>query len=305
MLPCLKHARAGVAQEPPVWSRAQWNPLEAHRIFFAELITAIAGVPHSRLTSAFASTPRERYLGPGPWKVFNGHGYTRTPSADPTLVYQDVVIALEEERGLNNGQPSLHAHCLAALDVREGESVVHIGAGVGYYTAVLAALTSVSGKVFAYEIGADLARRAAGNLAHLSQVTVVPRSGTEGSLPESDAIYVSAGATAPLDLWLDALRPSGRLLFPLTPNGSDGKLGAGNMLLVTRVWEGRFDARFVCPVMIFPCVGGRDEETGKKLAEAFRRGHVSAVRSLRRKTPPDESCWCSGNGWWLSTSEGV
>ena len=38
--------------------------LEAHRAFFAELITAIAGVPKSRLTSAFAATPRERYLGP-------------------------------------------------------------------------------------------------------------------------------------------------------------------------------------------------------------------------------------------------
>ncbi len=143
------------------------------------------------------------------------------------------------------------------------------------------------------------------NLAHLSQVTVVARSGAEGSLPESDAIYVSAGATAPLDLWLDALRPSGRLLFPLTPNGREGKLGAGNMLLVTRVGEERFDARFVCPVMIFPCVGGRDEEAGKKLAEAFRRGSVSKVRSLRRNTLPDESCWYSGNGWWLSTSESV
>lgn len=278
--------------------------LEAHRTFFAELITASAGVPRSRLTSAFACTPRERYLGPGPWKVFSGagHGYTLTPSDDPTLVYQDVVIALEEERGLNNGQPSLHAHCLAALDVREGESVVHIGAGAGYYTAVLAALTSASGKVLAYEIGADLARRAAVNLAHLSQVTVVGRSGAEGSLPESDVIYVSAGATAPLDLWLDALRPSGRLLFPLTPSGNDGKLGMGKMLLVTRATQERFDARFVCPVMIFPCFGGRDEETGKKLAEAFRREPGSNVRSLHRKTPPDESCWCAGNGWWLSTS---
>ena len=107
--------------------------LEAHKIFFAELITAIAGVPHSPLTSAFASTPRDRYLGPGPWKVYNGHGYTQTPTADPTLLYQDIVVAIQEERGINNGQPSLHTRCLAALDVREGESVVHIGAGSGYY----------------------------------------------------------------------------------------------------------------------------------------------------------------------------
>jgi protein-L-isoaspartate(D-aspartate) O-methyltransferase len=279
--------------------------LDAHRTFFADLMTAIAGVPHSPLTAAFASTPRERYLGPGPWKVYHGNGYTQTPTDDPTLLYQDIVVALEEERGINNGQPSLHTRCLAALDVREGENVVHVGAGVGYYTAILATLTSTSGKVFAYEIGEELAQRAASNLAHLTHVTVVPRSGAEGTIPDSDAIYVTAGATAPLDLWIDALRPSGRLLFPLTPSGSGGKLGLGNMLLVTRVAEEQFDARFVCPAMFIPCIGGRDEDTAKKLAEAFRGGRTNKVRSLRRKTKPDETCWCSGKGWWLSTAEGA
>jgi protein-L-isoaspartate(D-aspartate) O-methyltransferase len=186
--------------------------------------------------------------------------------------------------------------------VKEGETIVHIGAGGGYYTAILAALTSSSGKVFALEIAESLAQRAVTNLAHLSQVTVIARSGTEGSIPNSDVIYVSAGATAPLDVWLDALRPSGRLLFPLTPDGPGGRPGMGNMLLVTRVADESFNARFICPVMFIPCVGGRDEETGKKLAEAFQRGRAGEVRSLRRKTPPDETCWCSGNGWWLSTA---
>jgi protein-L-isoaspartate(D-aspartate) O-methyltransferase len=96
--------------------------LDAHRKFFAELMTAIAGVPHSPLTAAFASTPRERYLGLGPWKVYHGNGYTQTPTADPTLLYQDIVVALAEEQGINNGQPSLHTRCLAALDVREGRN---------------------------------------------------------------------------------------------------------------------------------------------------------------------------------------
>ena len=70
---------------------------EAHRTFFAELITAKAGTPKSELTGAFAAIPRELYLGPGPWRVFTGRGYISTPSDDPALLYQDIVVALDEK----------------------------------------------------------------------------------------------------------------------------------------------------------------------------------------------------------------
>ena len=45
--------------------------VESYRHFFAELITANAGIrtPDSPLKAAFASTLRERFAGPGPWKV--------------------------------------------------------------------------------------------------------------------------------------------------------------------------------------------------------------------------------------------
>lgn len=39
-----------------------------------------------------------------------------------------------------------------------------------------------------------------------------------------------------------------------------------------------------------------------KLAAAFRRGDHWSVRSLRRGSTPDGSCWIEGNGWWLSTA---
>lgn len=276
--------------------------LEAQRAFFAQLITAAAGVRDSRLTRAFASVPRERFLGPGPWKVSTGHGYLQTPSGDPAFLYQDVVVALDEERRINNGQPTLHALCLAALNVLEGETVVHIGAGTGYYTAILTELAGPYGRVFAYEIDPLLAARASKNLAGIPGVTLLSQSGSEGRLPACNALYVSAGATAPLDLWLDALRPAGRLLFPLTPDGHGHAGGAGGMLLVTRIREDRLAARFVCQVMIIDCAGGRDPDTGKKLAQAFRRGDAEKVRSLRRGTPPDETAWFAGDGWWLSTA---
>lgn len=281
--------------------------LEAHRRFFAELITASSGMPKGdgRLAEAFATTLREKYVGPGPWKIFTASGYIETPTDDRAFLYQDVVVALAAERRINNGQPVLHAICLAALNVNASESVVHIGAGTGYYTAVLARLAGKNGHVTAYEIERDLSERAASNLNEFSNVEVKRESGAAGSLPECDAIYVNAGATAPPDNWLNALRVNGRLLFPLTPaDGPGGMPGAGAMLLVTRLQTG-FAARFVCPAAFVPCTGARDEETAAKLSAAFKKRNWRDVRSLRRDSQPDESSWCAGNGWWLSTREEV
>ena len=126
--------------------------LEAHRTFFANLITASVGQQGGRLTAAFASTFRERFIGPGPWKVLSAAGYIETPSDDPAFLYQNLAVALLPEKRINNGEPILHAACLASLDIKEGETIVHVGAGSGYYTAVLAKLTGPSGQVFAYEI---------------------------------------------------------------------------------------------------------------------------------------------------------
>jgi hypothetical protein len=110
-----------------------------------------------------------------------------------------LAVALAPERRINNGEPSLHAISLAALNVSKGEKIVHIGAGTGYYTAILAELTGKSGTVLAYEIEQDLAQRAATNLSSRKNISVIHQSGSEGTLPACDIIYVNAGATHPLD----------------------------------------------------------------------------------------------------------
>ena len=272
--------------------------IEAHRLFFANLITAQAGIPPgSELAAALASTPREQFVGPPPWRVFTRSGYVETMTDDPAVLYQDVVVSLGSGGPLNNGQPTLHAFCLAALAPKKGERIVHVGAGTGYYTTLLAKLVGESGVVDAYEIEPTLAQRATDNLAAFPNVTVHARSGAEGTLPACDVLYVNAGATEPLAVWLDALRPMGRLLFPMTPD-----VGVGAMLLVTKQEDGSFTARFLLQAQFVPCIGARNEATEPNLAEAFRNSNWTKVKMLHRNDEADDSCWCSGPGWWLSTN---
>ena len=147
------------------------SPLEAERQRYAErLVHGIRGATR-RLRDAFADTAREAFLGPPPWLLL-GNEFGRRWCDDPRELYQDVLVGLAVERGINNGQPSLHARGLAACDPHTGDTALHVGAGGGYYSAILARLVGPSGHVVAYEIEADLAQHAAAQLAPWPQVQV-------------------------------------------------------------------------------------------------------------------------------------
>jgi protein-L-isoaspartate(D-aspartate) O-methyltransferase len=240
----MKHDRADPIQAHPIWTHSiqngggqgdsvQEEQLQAHRTAYAQRVTAAAGIGPgaglgSEIAAALAAIPRERFVGPAPWKIVSSRGYLQTVSDDPAVLYQDVLFSLGAGWGLNNGQPSLHAMCLDALAPRKGEHVVHVGAGTGYYTTMLAMLVGEAGRVDAYEIEPELAERARANLREFAQVAVHCRSGTGGPLPDCDVLYVNAAATEPLAVWLDALQPEGRLLFPLAPEGRSGEMLAGD-----------------------------------------------------------------------------
>ena len=271
--------------------------LDALRRFYARSVVAESHSSDAALIGAFAAVPRERFVGPGPWLVCTPMGYVETPGDDAGLLYRDVLIGLLPERHINNGQPSLHAKCLAALRLHRGATVLHVGAGTGYYSAVIAELVGPRGTVHAYEIEPTLAAKAADALAPWPNVQVHARSACAGALPRADVIYVNAGATHPPAAWLDALAPGGRLLLPLTAEAGDGA-----MLLVTRRGADRFGARFLERVMFIECSGARDEAASHALASAFATRRLDEVRSLRRHAAPDASAWLVGDGWWLSTA---
>ena len=273
------------------------NSIQDFRNFYARFVVGNSTKANERLIAAFAAVEREHYVGAGPWKISTYYaGYLDTISDDPKHLYQDVLIGLVPDRHINNGQPSLHTRCLAACNPKDGESVLHIGAGTGYYSAILAELVGSGGKVMAYEIETDLADRARRNLSHLPNVQVIVASGCAADLPPSDLIYVNASAPQPMPVWLDALKLGGRLIFPLTPDK-----GVGCMLLVTRLAEARYSATALSAAAFLPCVGAGDDAMSAILAAALKKQSVVLVKSLRRNNQADASAWCAGDGWWLSS----
>jgi protein-L-isoaspartate(D-aspartate) O-methyltransferase len=280
------------------------NPdLVQARRFFAEELRAAAPVRRNdSVVEAFATVPRERFLGPGPWRIippkWMGAAY-ETPDSDPRRVYHDVLVAIDPARSLNNGEPGLWARLFDQLNLRPGERIMQVGAGTGYYSAVLAEIVGARGSVVAVEYDAGLAAAARENLRPWPQVEVVAGDATSHDPGEVDGIVTFAGMTHPGPLWLDRLRDGGRLLMALTAADR-----WGFFLCATRRGTS-FDATPFGRCGIFPCIGARDDGAAERLQEALRalKGEVVPVRSLYRGDPLAESAdvWYAAPGFWLST----
>jgi len=267
------------------------------RTRYARRLMELSNRQNPRVEAAFAAVPRERYLTPPPWRMF-APGYWRDlVSAEPEVLYDDVLVALDQTQRINNGQPSLHAGWLASVDPRPGETVVQIGIGTGYYTAILAELVGPSGPVEAYEIEPRLAEIARANLAALNQVTVHARTGLGIALPPADVVYVSAGVAAPDPEWLRALRPEGRLVFPWQPESS-----AGMALLVQRA-PGGFRAEPFMNVSFVGCIGADTADARPK--PIVPGHHVGDTRSLWlcADKPPDETATAVYGALWFSSRQ--
>jgi protein-L-isoaspartate(D-aspartate) O-methyltransferase len=277
------------------------SELDEVRHYYAEELRAVANLQSEAVIKAFAKVPREHFLSPGPWQVFvpGSQSDWTTKDADPRHLYHNLLVVIDAERHLNNGHPSFLAFLIDQLELRSGERVVHVGCGPGYYTAVMAKVIGSEGRVIAIEIDTELAARARTNLSYLSNVEVVEEDGGKIDPGPSDAILVNAGATHPCPVWLDSLRPGGRLLLPLTAADEEGGT-TGGVLKVRREQTG-FAASFISRVAIFPCAGARDPEMNERLKKALKRKDSTSVQSLRRDThEPADTCWLHAENFCLS-----
>jgi protein-L-isoaspartate(D-aspartate) O-methyltransferase len=270
----------------------------AWRAFYAEEIRAVANLQSDALVRALSDVPREAFLGPGPWQIATMDPrqpgavvYRKTPDADPRHLSHNVLVAIDATREINNGQPSMVTGCLDQLALAPGATVVHIGCGVGYYTALAAAAVGPAGAVVAIEIDPDLAARAVRHLAMYPHVRVIAGDGAATPLPRSHAILVNAGFTYPLSSWLDALVDGGRLLVPITTALPGSATGAGSLCLITREGD-RFRAQPAGPIAIFSSPTGRDDAQNAAVREALGTGRWYQMRTLRRDGHDKTSTCC-------------
>jgi protein-L-isoaspartate(D-aspartate) O-methyltransferase len=291
--------------------------LELRRRFFAEELEAVSRLQTPALVDAFARVKRDEFLPPGPWTVLadGGDSYamgagarTRvTPDADPARVHHNIAVAIDAGRQLFNGQPGTLAAWIDALEIRPSARVLHVGCGLGYYTAVIGECAGPGGRVLAFDIDDSLAAEAQRRLSSRPWIDV--RHGdASGPLDGTfDAILVNAGVTHPLDVWLDALDAGGRMMVPITAAmpAMGSTLGKGVVVLVTKDQDGAFHARIVTLVAVYSALGIRDPGMNERVGKALSADPAQwlAVKRLRRDAhEPDGSCWLHERSCCFSTT---
>jgi protein-L-isoaspartate(D-aspartate) O-methyltransferase len=293
------------------------NDLSVERRFFAEEIQVVANLHSQTVIDGLATIPRERFLPPGPWTIRSegdfGGGPRLTPGADPRFVYHNVAVCIDPARTLFNGAPGVVAMAIDRLALSPGNRVLHLGAGTGYFSALIGHCVGPGGRVLAIEVDGELAGRSRSNLAGMPWIEVRRGDGTEPLSETFDAILINAGVTHPLHSWLDSLDPHGRIIMPLTATmPAMGNIGKGPLILAAnkgttgaagdnRDHHDALEVSVIGFVAIYSAVGLRDETLNAEIGRALANNPFAPLKTLRRDPhEPSASCWLHAPGWCLT-----
>jgi len=130
------------------------------------------------------------------------------PAEHQALAFMDMEIPLGH--GVSMWQPKLEARALQELNLRGGDSVLEVGTGSGYLTAMLARLVK---HVTSVEIVSELAASAAEKLAacKLANVSLHTGDAAQGWAGEYDAIILTGSVPVLPEAFLESLKIGGRL----------------------------------------------------------------------------------------------
>jgi len=188
-------------------------------------------IPNERVLQAMERVPREAFI----------------PEASRHLAYEDIPLPIGE--GQTISQPLIVALMISALNLKQTDRVLELGAGSGYQAAILSLL---SREVITIERLPALANAAQAALTSQGYHNVTVRHSGEdlGCREEApfDAIIIAAGAPRlPREL-LDQLTEGGRMVIPV------GSRREQDLLLVDKTREG-YSVKSLGPCRFVPLIG--------------------------------------------------
>ncbi|QKV94937.1 methyltransferase domain-containing protein [Streptomyces sp. NA02950] len=201
-------------------------------------LTANGALTDPRWRAAFEAVPRHVFV-PCYYEAGEGRGgsraapgsavYTRLWCDDPDPLrrarwlagaYADAPLATRVRGGeliSSSSQPSLMARMLEALEVRDGDSALEIGAGTGYNAALLAHRLG-DDQVTTLDLDPEITDAARGRLAAAGfRPAVVTGDGARGwpGRAPYDRIIVTCAVPSVPGVWLGQGRPGALILTPL------------------------------------------------------------------------------------------
>ena len=203
-----------------------------HNSALVDFLIEERGLKDKRVVAAFRVVDRGKFV----------------PPSKESYAYNDRPLSIGE--GQTISAPHMVAMMSEALNVKEGDNVLEVGAGSGYQAAILAELVGKEGRVFTVERIKSIVEFARKNLEKYENVEVIEGDGTLGYEKEApyDRVMVTAAAPKVPPALVEQMKVDGMMAIPV------GGRSIQEFVLIKKTKDG-VERHHVCGCVFVPLIG--------------------------------------------------